>query len=84
MPHCFCVKPGDQSLITDHESLITMSLSAVLRGSYGWIWSVQRNCHVAMALIATDTMKSEISGTVIFAGPLPVSKRNIQGSRIMA
>ena len=51
---------------------------------YGWIWSVQRNCHVAMALIATETTKSEISGTEIFGGPLPVSRRNIQGSKIMA
>ena len=51
---------------------------------YGWIWSVQRNCQVAIALIATETVKSETSGTDIFAGPLPVSKRNIQGSNIMA
>lgn len=51
---------------------------------YGWIWSVQRNCQVAVALIATETMKSEISGTDMFSGPLPVSRRNIQGSRIMA
>ena len=51
---------------------------------YGWIWSVQRNCQVAIALIATDTAKSEISGRDIFAGPLPVNRRNIQGSRIMA
>src|SRR5205809_8123668 len=63
--------------ITNHESPIT-SLC------YGWIWSVQRNCQVAISLIATVTANSEISGTEIFAGPLPVSRRNIQGSRIMA
>ncbi len=63
--------------ITNHESPITILC-------YGWIWSVQRNCQVAMALIATDTTNSEISGTDIVVGPLPVNKRNIQGSRIMA
>ena len=51
---------------------------------YGWIWSVQRNCQVAMALIATETVKSEISGTDRFGGPLPVSRRNIHGNKIMA
>jgi len=51
---------------------------------YGWIWSVQRNCHIAIALITTERMKSEISGTVIFGGPFPVRTRNIQGSKIMA
>ena len=51
---------------------------------YGWIWSVQRNSHIAIALIATETANSEISGKEIFAGPLPVSRRNIQGSKIMA
>jgi hypothetical protein len=71
------VKPDDEFLTTDHESPIT-SLC------YGWIWSVQRNCQVAIALIATDTAKSETSGTDNFVGPLPVSKRNIQGSKIMA
>jgi hypothetical protein len=51
---------------------------------YGWIWSVQRNCQTANALIPTDTAKREISGTELFAEPLPVSKRNIHGSKIMA
>ena len=51
---------------------------------YGWIWTVQRNCHIAVALIATETANSETSGKEIFAGPLPVSRRNIQGSKIMA
>jgi hypothetical protein len=51
---------------------------------YGWILSVQRNDHVAIPLIAIDTTKSEVSVTVILGGPLPVSKRNIHGRRIMA
>src|SRR5438132_6463293 len=49
-----------------------------------WIWSVQRNSHMASALIATETVKSDISIIVNLGGPLPVSSRNIQGSRIMA
>lgn len=51
---------------------------------YGWIWSVQRNCQVAIALIVTETAKSENSGTDRFGGPLPVSSRNIHGNKIMA
>jgi len=39
---------------------------------------------VAVALIAIDTVKSEISITVVLGGPLPVSKRNIHGRRIIA
>ena len=70
--------------ITNHYSLITNRESPITILCYGWIWSVQRNCQVAMALIATDTTNSEISGTDIVVGPLPVNKRNIQGSRIMA
>jgi hypothetical protein len=51
---------------------------------YGWILSVHKNSQVAVALIATETAKSEISVTVIVGGPFPVSKRNIHGRRIMA
>ena len=39
---------------------------------------------MAIPLIATETAKSETSVTLIFGGPLPVSKRNIHGMRIMA
>jgi hypothetical protein len=63
---------------TNHRSPMRITIR------YGWIWSVQRNCQVAIALIAIETTKSEISLTLIFAGPLPVSTRNIQGRRIMA
>ncbi len=52
--------------------------------AYGWICSVQRNSHMAVALMATDTAKSALSGRLIFDGPLPASRRNIQGRRIMA
>jgi len=37
-----------------------------------------------MALMATDRANNEISGTDMFAGPLPVRRRNIQGSKIIA
>jgi len=58
-------------------------VAAVAR-CYGWISSVHRNFQVAIALIAIDTTKSDISATFNFAGPLPVSRRNIHGSRIIA
>jgi hypothetical protein len=45
-----------------------------LAGTYGRIWLVQRNCQVATALMATDTMESETSTTDIFSGPLPTNK----------
>jgi|ERR1044072_4391290 len=71
-------RAGGRALpITDHESPMT-------RLYYGWIWSVQRNSQVASALIATETAKSESSGTDRFNGPLPVSRRNIHGNKIMA
>jgi len=95
MPHCLCVKPHDDAIYpTDPKCSPVQCPNATESGAaaasvatsafYGWIWSVQRNCQVAIALIATETAKSEISGTDMFGGPLPVSRRNIQGSRIMA
>jgi hypothetical protein len=51
---------------------------------YGWILSVHKNNQVAVALMATETAKSEISVTVIVGRPFPVSKRNIHGRRIIA
>src|SRR5947207_15081820 len=80
----FGAPDGRAAPITNHQSPITNHESPIISLCYGRIWSVQRNCQVAIALIATETANSEISGTEIFAGPLPVSKRNIQGSRIMA
>lgn len=54
------------------------------RNFYGWIWFVQRNCHTAIALIAIEARKSEISDREMCGRPLPVSRRNIHGNKIMA
>jgi hypothetical protein len=35
MPRCHSVKPDDECLITDHESLITISFSPVLGEAAG-------------------------------------------------
>ena len=74
----FCNSPVTPPFDSAHEFL------ANSERRYGWISSVQRNCHMAIALIATETAKRKVSLTVIFDGPLPVSRRNIQGRRIMA
>jgi hypothetical protein len=73
----FCGRVNAVELITVHRECIPAE-------NHGWILSVHKNSQVAVALIATETAKSEISVTVIVGGPFPVSKRNIHGRRIMA
>src|SRR5205823_8602084 len=77
------ISPVKHSEIVDCAGELGRSADDLQRYSPG-IWSVQRNSHMASALIAMETVKSDTSIIVNLGGPLPVSSRNIQGSRIMA